>query len=162
MDLVIGGVFQEHKLDINPLDSCGKGMQHFIQTDRSSWKGLQDRSQLPAPAFLSSPWLKSPEELFLFLPTEHFQRAFPRAGWKSWNIPAAAFPASNCSVLKQIHAWARGWQPQLCRGVLEQGVWIIVQVTEWRKVNFGFFLNCFPENISVKSNQNSWFNSAFV
>lgn len=46
MDLMTGGVFQEHKLDNNPLDSCGKRMKHFIlQTDKTSWKGLEDRSQ---------------------------------------------------------------------------------------------------------------------
>lgn len=41
MDLMADGVFQEHKLGINLLDSCGERMKHFVlQTDKTSRKGL--------------------------------------------------------------------------------------------------------------------------
>lgn len=37
MDLMVGGAFQEHKLGINPLDSCGERVKCFmLQTDKTS------------------------------------------------------------------------------------------------------------------------------
>lgn len=144
MDLMTDGVFQEHKLGSHGESSCGKRMEHFmLQTRQNFMKRTLGQEPTPCSAFLEYLWLKSPEELSCFswawlkaaLLWPEALRAFTAghssalygAGWKSCNIPDAS-RASSCSVLKQIHPWARGCQPQLCKGVLKQGVWRIVQL----------------------------------
>lgn len=109
---------------------------------------------------------KEPRRAFLFL--LGLAKARPALAWGTQSIYSWAFlspvrsqleklhlrdasRASNCSVLKQIRPWARGCQPQLCKGLVEQGVWRIVQLTEsGERLNSAFielvFLKMFQQS----------------